>query len=363
MHHTVPPEAIFGEQGMTPEDSSYQGSRFREMKAALFANPYQQVWGDPQAPPLPHYVVTNKSVYAGILPGGKPPQFKEASIRSLDSALDLRWGEDGLGFRRLVRPHGVCVTGLWEITEANTYSGYFQKGRQGLVIARITAAETQTLAGLRRSYGVALKLYPTADEDHDQLLKTANVFFSDDLGGTTASHITEVELTNAPHITGLNRGNQIPILIQEGLVFEKVDRTADIRQIYPIAELGKTNNEPTRSPEFMRLKAVAGLPKMEEVDVRDEVLGHIFNKGNPKPQRTLSFEIAVSDTGKKSGFPLLPNGQRQTITKWQTIGKIDFNDGVVSYNGDFVIHFQHPTWRDDKNDARTAVRQNGKKVH
>jgi hypothetical protein len=363
MNHIVPPEAIFGEQGMTPEDSSYQGSRFRDVKAAIFANPYQQVWGDPQEAPLPRYVVTNKSVYAGILPGGEPHHFKQASIRSLDSALDLRWGEDGKGFRRLVRPHGVCVTGLWEITADNPYSGYFRKGSHGLVIARITAGETRTLSGLRRSFGIALKLYPTANENHDELLKTANVFFSDDLGGTTAQRMTEVELTNAPHITGLNRGNEIPILIQEGLVFEQVDRMATIRQLYPIAELGKTPEEPTHAPEFMRLKAAAGLPVIDEEDVRQEVLGYIFNKGNPAPQRVFSFDIAVSDTGEKSGFPLLPQGQRQTITNWQAIGKIHFQDGVASYNGDFVVHFQHPTWRDDKNDPATAVRQNGKKVH
>jgi hypothetical protein len=29
---------------------------------------------------------------------------------------------------------------------------------------------------------------------------------------------------------------------------------------------------------------------------------------------------------------------------------------VVSYNGDFVLHFSHPGWRDDKNDPATANR-------
>ncbi len=101
---------------------------------------------------------------------------------------------------------------------------------------------------------------------------------------------------------------------------------------------------------------------IDEEDVRNEVLAHIFDKGSPKPQRTLSFDIAVSDTGKKSGFVFFPKGQRQTITNWQTIGKVNFNDGVASYNGDFVIHFRHPTWRNDKNDPRTGVRKDGKKV-
>jgi hypothetical protein len=356
------PETIFGRQELTQEDTDAHGSRFRDVKAAIFANPYQPVWGDPNAPPLPHYQTTNTSVYAGSFPGGRPPQFTLASIRALDSPADLRWGEDGKGFRRLVRPTGVCVTGVWAITADNPYSGYFTQGSQGLVIARISAGVTMTLRGRRRSYGIALKLYPTLDDHHEHLLHTANVFLVDDLGGTTASHLTEVELTNAPQVTGFNRGNEIPILLKEGLIFALVDRMATIRQVYPIAELGQAAHAPTHAPAFLRFKAAAGQPVIDETDVRHEVLAQIFDKGNPQPQRTLSFEIAVSDTGKKSGFAFFPKGQRHTITHWQTIGQITFNDGVASYNGDFVLHFRHPTWRTDRNDPSTAVRQQGKKV-
>jgi hypothetical protein len=353
------PEAIFGSQGITQEDRGYQGSRFSDVKAAIFANPYQKVWGDPSEPALPRYKVTNRSAFAGSLPGGRPPQFKLASIRTLDSAVDLRWGEDGRGFRKLVRPHGVCVTGTWEISEDNPYSGYFRKGSRGLVIARITAGLTLTLRGRRRSYGLVLKLYPTVDENHEQPLQPANVILADDLGGTTAPHLTEVELTNAPQLTGWNRGNEIPVLLIEGLIFETVDRRASVRQVYPIAELGKAPDEPTRAPEFMRLKASSGQPVIDEEDVRNEVLAHLFDQGNPQPQRTLRFDVSVSDAGKRSSLGIF---QRQTVNDWQPIGTVTFNDGVASYNGDFVIHFRHPTWRNDRNDPNTAVRQGGKKV-
>jgi len=39
-----------------------------------------------------------------------------------------------------------------------------------------------------------------------------------------------------------------------------------------------------------------------------------------------------------------------------------FDRAVVSYNGDFVIHFNHPTWRDDPNDPSTATRVKERKV-
>lgn len=362
MNKIPAPEEIFGNQGVTREDREYRGSRFTDIKSALFANPYQRVWGAPGEPALPTYQTTNRSVWAGSLPGGKPGQFDLACMRTLDFGADLRWGEDGKGYRRLFRPEGVCATGLWEITEDSPYSGYFERGSKGLVVVRLSGVAQKTLRGIRHSYGAALKLYPTTDENHAQPLETANVFLSDDLGGTTATRITEVGLTSAPNLTGLNRGTLIPTLLKEAIAFSLHDRMPMLRQIYPIAELGKSPDSPTRSPVFMRLQASPGHSIVDEDDCRNEVLAHIFDKGNPVPQRTLCFDIAVSDTGKASGFALSPRGHRQTITHWRTIGKVTLTNAVASYNGDFVISFRHPTWRDDKNDASTATRQHGKKI-
>ena len=33
-----------------------------------------------------------------------------------------------------------------------------------------------------------------------------------------------------------------------------------------------------------------------------------------------------------------------------------FDNAVVSYNGDRVLHFHHPNWRMDRNDPATEVR-------
>jgi hypothetical protein len=360
MNQIPAPEEIFGNQGITPEDKEYRGSRFSDIKAALFANPYQKVWGGADEPPLPYYKTTNKSTFAGILPGGPPPQFKLAAIRALESPADLRWGEDGRGFRRLLRPNGVCAFGVWEISEDNPYTGYFQKGSRGLAIARISAGVTKTLGGVRRSYGLFLKIFPTLDENHQELLPTANVILADDLGGTPATRMTGAELTNAPHVTVLNRGNELPTLLQEGILFKILDLKPSVRQVYPIAELGKAENTPARAPEFMRLQMAPGHPDSSEEDAREEVMSYIFDKGNPTPQRTLSFDIAVSDTGKRS---ISLAGERQSVSGWQTIGRVNFNNAVISYNGDFVIHFRHPPWRTDRNDPASALRKDGKRVH
>jgi hypothetical protein len=94
-------------------------------------------------------------------------------------------------------------------------------------------------------------------------------------------------------------------------------------------------------------------------DFRDEVMGQIFDPGDPTPRRTLTFDIELTDEGSTSGTPLR---ERRTFANWQRIGQLSFSDAVVSREGDRVLHFNHPTWRDDRNDPATATRVGGRKV-
>jgi hypothetical protein len=48
---------FFGTEQVTEEDRAYRGSRFSEVRAALFANPYQRIWGAASEPPIPIYDV------------------------------------------------------------------------------------------------------------------------------------------------------------------------------------------------------------------------------------------------------------------------------------------------------------------
>ena len=72
----------FGIEQLTDEDRGYTGSRFREVVDALFANPYQRVWGGAGESPLPIYEVTLGRLIRGA--------FVSASARTLDSAADGR---------------------------------------------------------------------------------------------------------------------------------------------------------------------------------------------------------------------------------------------------------------------------------
>ena len=54
----------FGIEQITEEDRRYRGSRFSEVRAAIFANPYQNLWGCEGILPLPRYETTVSSVFA-----------------------------------------------------------------------------------------------------------------------------------------------------------------------------------------------------------------------------------------------------------------------------------------------------------
>ncbi|MEE8551098.1 MAG: hypothetical protein V3T08_07590 [Gemmatimonadota bacterium] len=354
------PETL-GPQGFTDEDLNYEGGRFSEVRDAVFANAYQKVWGGEDQPLLPVYKVTLCSVLTGLLPFGKSYQFLAAAKRAVDSHADLRWGPDRKGFRRLLHPNGVCLTGRWEITAETPYSGYFKKGSKGLVIGRYSTCCTETRRGHNRSLSLVGKIYPTLDPDHAELLCPASFITQQDLGGERTDYINDAELRNAPDTRAWRRGLGVPILLTTGAVFLRADKEPAVRQLYEIAELGKSKDEPTPCPEFMRLLVAPDQPRVEgeALDFRDELLAQIFDKGDPLPRRSLTFHIEVSDEGTKRGIPVF---QRRTIKNWRHIGKITFDNGVASYNGDFVIHFHHPSWRDNRNDPSTATRVNRRKV-
>jgi len=352
---------FFGTEALTQADRDYHGSRFMEVREAIFANPYQEVWGREGVAPLPVYRVTLASVLRGLLSFGKRYIFQQAVARAVDSHADLRWGDDGKGFRRLLHPNGICLTGRWEITEETNYSGYFRKGSAALVIGRYSTCCSENRRGHTRSLALVGKLFPTNDSHHTELLRTASFFTQQDIGGDRVDCINEAELRNAPDVHGLRRGIGVPVLLITGLVFQRVDKEPAQRQLYQIAELGKPDGEPTRAPKFMRLLVAQDQPQIEgaALDFRDEVMAQIFDRGDPAPKRTLRFDIEVTDDGSihGSGF-----SQHVSFSNWRRVGRLTFDNAVASYNGDFVIHFNHPTWRNDRNDPATATRVNERKI-
>ena len=346
---------FYGVEGLTAEDLAFRGSRFSEVRQALLANPYQKVWGAAGEPPLPRHEATLAGVLRGILPFGQPYSFRQAAERTLSTKNDLRWGSDGKGFRRLLHPNGVCLFGEWEITEKTEYSGYFRQGSRALMVARYSTCCTETRRGHGRSLSLVARLYPTTDREHAEVLPTAGLITQQDIGGDHTDYINDAELRNAPDVTVTRRGGGLPIILITGLLFKKVNTEGSVRQLYEIAELGKNPAEPTRSPLYIRLLVAPEQPRIEgkALDFRDEVMAQIYDAGDPAPKRRLVFHIEVTDQAKFGGFT--DAFRRVTFENWRKIGKITFDSAALSYNGDFVVHFHHPRWRQDANDPATEV--------
>ena len=64
----------FGAQELNKEDLAYSGSRFAEVREAIFANPYKKIWGREGEPALPWYDTTLRHVLTHVWPF-KGPHF------------------------------------------------------------------------------------------------------------------------------------------------------------------------------------------------------------------------------------------------------------------------------------------------
>jgi hypothetical protein len=348
-----------GNQDADEHDVPTATHSYDQVKAAVFKDPYYgDVWGVTGQRPLPVYEQTVSSLVRGLFPLGKR-LFRKAVKRTVRSRADLRWGPDGKGFRRLLHPMGICLTGTWKITGAppNTnYTGLFAVGAEGRIIGRYSVGGSKPWGGNYRSLSLSGKIYPKNSGAQIPTEGPAHFFTQEDLGSVRTNSIHEAILTNSPPVSAWNRrGRDFVFLIINGLTLLKGDTKNTERQLYEIAEVGKPKDIPTSCPRFMRLTVSDETPHygVEGADFRDEILGIIYDRGNTEPRRKLIFDVAVSDSGRKWKF----GAEFLTGQNWTTIGQIIFDDAAVSYNGDFVIHFHHPVWRNDRNDPDSIKRR------
>jgi hypothetical protein len=285
------------------------GSTFSEVWEQVISDPYEKS----------QHKVTVRSFFSNGV-----NKLLEASIRTIEDDSDIL-----PQFDKLVHPNGACLCGTWNITEDNPYTGYFEQGSEGLIIARASVALSETTKGHYRAFGFAGKIYPTNDPLHTEKLQTANFFAIDNLSGTLADHYTDVALTNQPEITA-RPGilSLLPIAFVAAYSFGAADEKAGIRQLYPISELGLSDTSLAKTPKWMKIQAPPDQVKVDEEDFRDELdVAHY-------PNGQLFFDIFVSteDSTKEQ-------------KEWLQIGYILFDGFIVSNSCDHRLHFEHPIFR------------------
>jgi hypothetical protein len=347
--------AAYANEGIGIDDTQYQGSSFSQVWQNVSSHPYLERWEKPGA--LPVYSTTLYSVLRGIIPGGKPYAFFSAQRRTLASHADLRGGADGKGYRRLLHPNGICLKGTWNIDAATStaepFTGVFAPGSHALIIGRYSTCCTETRSGHNRSLSLVGKVYNTNDEN--QVLVPANFFTQEDFGGTRSSSIKDVILCNAPNTTPWRRGLGLPVFIVTFFSFLFSDKRPTVRQLYQLAELGKPAGAKTRTPRYMRLILSSKIAGGNNLDFRDQILAHFAGSGTNGAAPTLEFDIEVADDARFRWF-----GTRVDISNWTRIGSIRFESAAASYNGDHVIHYQHPVWRNNPDDPDTVARKHAK---
>lgn len=255
-------------------------------------------------------------------------KLEQSANRTLDNRSDVL-----PYFEKLVHANGVCLRGTWSITEKTPYSGYFKNGAKGIIISRASSALSKTQKGDNRSLGLAGKIYPTLDINHNQNLKTANFFTIDDLAGTKISQFSKTSLTNEPEVTpSIGSIFLIKMAMFVGKIFNRVDENPNIRQLWQISSLGVNDIEKVKTPMWMRLRAKRDSKKLIAKDFRNEFKENIEQNGE------MNYDIEVAGELSKEW------GQKQEFKK---VGTINFTEYVTSEGCDHRLHFNHPKYRKD----------------
>jgi hypothetical protein len=291
--------------------TTYEGSFFSDVWGQVAADPYVT---------LPEDEVKLAKFFSGLT-----DLMLENSKRTLSDQSDLL-----PYFDKLVHPNGICLKGTWNITEDNPYTGAFRVGTQSKMIARASTALSNTRADQNRAFGFAGKIFPTADEFHSEPLKTANFFTIENLGGTRKRHYMDSVNTNdiilvAPSLTAFFKSLEGLLIARDFPLADGSNlQTALIRELYPISELGLRDGETAVTPIWLKIDAAKDMPRIDELDFRDELNKSYYPNG-------LRFNISVASKGSRFGFKA-----------WQTIGFIDVEETVVSESCDHRLHFSHP---------------------
>ncbi len=289
----------------------YNGSSFEEVWSVVEEKPYSN---------LPQGKVTFSSFFSGFT-----NLIAKSAKRTVENQSDIL-----PHFNKLLHKNGTCLSGTWEITKENPYSGHFQNGSKGLIIARASTTLSNTKQGGLRGFGLAGKIFPT--QDPYSIHKTANFFLIDNLGGTYESNFTRANLTNEPGILpsfSFSLPLLAPVAAAVSKAFGEADKNPGIRQVYSISNLGLQENEIASTPKYMKFVGVSEESTVNESDFRDELKTHIESNGQ------LSFNIFVANEKDVNGNK-----------KWTSIGVVRFDQIVASTGCDHNLHFHHHKFKD-----------------
>ncbi|MBL7672463.1 MAG: hypothetical protein JNM39_18440 [Bdellovibrionaceae bacterium] len=261
---------------------------------------------------LPIYPVNYSSVFGD----GDEPLTRDA-VRTTTERFDFY---DRLPKR--LHPNGVCVSGIWKVSEQTPYTGLLGSQATGLFIGRISVAMGHTEAPEKRGFGFAGKVFRTLDKAEPIL--SANFFTVDVLLGTRLPQVLDAAMTNEPE-TGFDF-SLIGLGLKIGTILSMADSNPGFRPLTQLAQAGIPMTESPIQPRWIRLRAEKPLKMNKEHDFRREILVAL------QANKTLTYLIEVSDV----------TSNRKSQSGWTRIGAIELDQAEVSYGCDRRLHFSHP---------------------
>lgn len=314
---TVLAASVMRAESQTP----YRGSSFSEIHALVFNS--DEVHSDE-----PRAEAERENYRKGILPN-LPVTWQSIWRKSRNGLINLlaKRAKATLTehydyydrLEKVVHPTGICFAGEWRITEETPYDGYFATGARGLFIGRASSASGVNVAGQKRPFGFAGKIFPT--EDPEQVVETINFVTVDNLAGTLAPHYLDTSPTNAPPLGFVF----VPVqTLETFFALRDADAQITSRPIRQIADWGSERPGVARSPKWMFLRAAPGMPRVDEPDFRRELDMSHYPQG-------IVLDIYGSVT---SHDPTNRDG-------WSRLGQVTLTESKVSYACDRQLHFHH----------------------
>lgn len=283
---------------------------------------FNEIWGETTSDPYvlrPDYEVTIGGFYDGLK--NKMVQDAERTLADQNDLIPQQ--------QKRIHPNGICLSGTWNVTESNSFTGLFRRGTEARVILRASTGLTNTKQKSYRAFSIAGKVFPTLDDD--QRVRTANFFSVENLGGTLRKYFLDSENTN-DILAGLTiTPSALLNSALGGLIVNALKRAENtllisqvsIRQLYPLSEIGERSSD-VRTPVWIMVTGDPTVPRVDREDFRDELAIENYPTG-------LFFSIYVADQGLRLG-----------PKNWQYVGHIEVDDSVVSLTCDQRLHFAHP---------------------
>jgi hypothetical protein len=231
---------------------------------------------------------------------------------------------------KLLHPMGVCAEARWVIDAPSPASGLLARGTEVRAIVRMSNADSNEVWSEKtpRIFGLAVKLFPTSNEDEQVV--TRNLFNLDQnslSGGKRKSYLHVDSWDGHSKSDEIHFVNSAPaktfVEKKATKIFGKFDFHPDRRPLYQLTEVTASNEDVVApvTPEFLHFVPRPLGTREFQPDFRDNLMQ--YKEGE------IAFDIVI------------PGGQDAPFAQETRVGTLTLGQPVLSEVCDLELHFHH----------------------